>query len=566
MGNKKDQENITREVINVFGNNINVENLNGMKKVNLKAKVLSYKGITYIDRSAVGIIAKSNSRIDIDRVINLTRYQLLNLYLKPVKVFHISDEEWNDLIIDKNNANYRNSFNGIDMNTTVPYVNKVTKEIVTTNDDVVIWKIISSKGSIFILVYNTGYEIVIFDHETNVCTINVIPLDEAFSLLLNYGSIGPLYIAKKDRYINNVINDTRAIYGHTIDGYYLNIIHYALKLYKSSGLALKERSHSPFEIKIFMKMFKYAFAINEFNYNIFIKINAKKINEVTDSSKIPLFVYDRSLNFPVVDFSKREWNFITKYMESKLVDNENDSLFINISNALKETRYGNTLKIAFRDDKLGLDFDCITSIEYLEETDQCTFYIVYFINDDISIYSTIVYSNMKHFNPSENLVSINTDICLNYLNDSISSIPSNIEEIESNSPSIFFDTDEMMNIIASLISVHVVIFDRPERSRMIKEVRKNISHNTDTRNKNKKVSNNSNVITTHILLPVNDAKKYLKEAAESNGEVYREYVVESWKRKGYYRRKPGSDEKIFIKPTTCKRHMELTKKEIHVKL
>lgn len=555
MGNKREQENNIYDLLNKFGNIPNV------KRINLKAKVLSYKGITYIDRTSV---TQMKSNMDIDKVIGFVRHQVLDLYLKHVNIYHMSDDEWDDIIVDKDNK-YRNTFNGIDMNSIFPYIDSLTKEIAPRDNKTLTWKIVSSKGSIYIEMYNIGYIIMIFDNETNVCTINLIPFDDSHSLFLNYGSIGPFYISKKDRYIDQVINKTKATLGHTIDAYYINILYYALKLYKPYQSHLEEVKHTPLETKIFSKMTRHAVGVNEFNTNIFYKVDTNKINEVTDFNSIPILVYDRSLKFPIVDFSKREWNFIMKYIESKRVIGE--TIYIDASESLKDTKYGDTLKIVFEDDKTGNEFECITSICYLQETDQCTFHIVYYINEDISIYSTVIYSDMKHFNPSENFVSISTDLYLNYLNDNISSIPSSIEELRSISPSIFFDTEDMMDIIASIISVHVIIHDRPERSRMIKEVRKNTLYKSNKSNNIKNhTSKNSETITSHILLPTNDAKRYLKEAAESNGEVYREYVVETWERKGYYRRKSGSDEKVFVRATTCTRHKELTKKEVHVKL
>ena len=119
----------------------------------------------------------------------------------------------------------------------------------------------------------------------------------------------------------------------------------------------------------------------------------------------------------------------------------------------------------------------------------------------------------------------------------------------------------------SIIGVHVILFDRHDRSRMIKEVRKYNSSNYSSLNKNKSSKNpNNDMIIKHILMPKKEAKEYINNAS-NNGEVYREYVTEQWERKGYYRKIPNSDKMVYIKPTICKRHLELTKdKEIRIKL
>ena len=45
------------------------------------------------------------------------------------------------------------------------------------------------------------------------------------------------------------------------------------------------------------------------------------------------------------------------------------------------------------------------------------------------------------------------------------------------------------------------------------------------------------------------------------------YVLESWERRGHYRRIHGTDRNIWIEATTCNRHKELNKdKEIRIKL
>jgi hypothetical protein len=107
---------------------------------------------------------------------------------------------------------------------------------------------------------------------------------------------------------------------------------------------------------------------------------------------------------------------------------------------------------------------------------------------------------------------------------------------------------------------------RPDRNRVIRETTRVESTHKNSGKKNKHQKKESNVIIRRILKDTKSAKAYIAERI-SEGSPNREYTIESWDRVGHWRRKPHSEEKIWIEPTECHRHKELTTdKEIHIKL
>ena len=100
--------------------------------------------------------------------------------------------------------------------------------------------------------------------------------------------------------------------------------------------------------------------------------------------------------------------------------------------------------------------------------------------------------------------------------------------------------------------------------KIVKETERIHSYNTSNEKSDKK----DDFVIRRILKTSEGAKKYIKEKLD-DVSISRDivYTLETWTRRGHWRRLPNSNEKIFIEETTCSRRLEIAKeKEIHLKL
>lgn len=523
-------------------------------------------GFTFINRNS-----KIATKESVKESISYLKYHILILYLRKINQFKVNDDFWYPNCEKRQILDYKDS---IDQN-----LNSIFKE---SKGKKIEWKIYSDKQSMYFIIHNdkiiNGEQrfamfILIFDSETEVVTIHNLIGSNGKIHLDNRTLIGPFYLSKKDYYIQKVINAGNVKNNKSIPIELIHIISEGISMYKSNHIdkldELIPQKHSSFELKIFSRLINKDNKSGKYiNIDTWMLSNELKEDDNIDDlfSKIndkgvPKFIEDISLEYPIVDFSKKEWKFVNKYIDKKSIM-DNEYKYLDLSETLEYPRYGDTLKFIYLYE--NETYDMISSFIYDKDNKSVRFFIGYHVNENMSIFASIDYYKIQKFNPNQNIRSVETFI---YLKNGISLLEST-SELSKIIPSLFLNYQDILDMLVSIISIHVVLFDRPERTRMIKETRRCLTTPNQTERKHTTNHQKSELIIKHILLPVKDAKEYINRVSSDNdGEVYREYVMETWERKGYYRRLPNSDKKIYIKPTQCKRHLELVKnKEIHIKL
>ena len=542
---------------------INQIKTNGRLLKPKKITVDKYGGFTFINSNA-DLITKDRIHDSIEYLKN----HILNLYLREVSEFKVNEKFCNIDYSKNKESLYVNE------------INRIINEIISLLDkEEAIWKINSPDKSIYFCMhkdslvnneFRVGIIMIIFDNKSEVATVYNMTMDKKGCIHFDHMLLGPFYISKKDYYIEKVIKETNVKNDRSVPGNIIVLVYQCLNLYNeciSYNLKLvKMVSHTNLEIKIFNKLMNNDddFINRCVNIRSWATDGYQRYDDLFDniiSAGIPESIYDKKIEYPIVDFSKREWKFIYKYIDDKGIF-DNDKKYFNLSESLEYPRYGKSLTMIFVSN--NQEFLCDTTFEFDKKNNTVRFYIVHKLNQDITIFSFVDYIDINKFNPNENVISVETDI---YYKKG-SPLLKSIDDVKQTIPSQFMDYNNILDMMMSLISIHVVLFDRPDRSKMIKEIhRNNGSIKSYNKKSNLKVKEKSNTIIKHILMPTREAKDYVKSASNSNGEVYREYVMESWERRGYYRRIPNSDRSVWIEPTICKRHLELTKnKEIQIKL
>jgi hypothetical protein len=228
--------------------------------------------------------------------------------------------------------------------------------------------------------------------------------------------------------------------------------------------------------------------------------------------------------------------------------------------ALMEKRFGidQTMEVKLF---TNVENNSIFHYEYDQETDCAEFYIIQSIDESIDMISVIYVIDMHHFRFT-NFCKAETYMRLKNPRESF---PSGFSAIKDITPEGMLDIPSMMDLVITLCGMLLVIHDRPERTRMIKETK---VRNTSNINKSSNPRQNTkpDYAIRHILMTSNEAKSYIREAAKKGGTIKREYYVDLWERRGFWR-KNRNGSMVYIAPTICNRHLELSKnKEVHIKL
>ena len=127
------------------------------------------------------------------------------------------------------------------------------------------------------------------------------------------------------------------------------------------------------------------------------------------------------------------------------------------------------------------------------------------------------------------------------------------------------DPNMALMAIWKIIMLLIVTYFRPERTRMVRVTEKpEKSDETESVIHTESTSHDdSDVIVSRILKTTRDAKEYINK--HSHTGCHREYVMEKWLRVGHYRTY-ADGHTVWIGPTVCHRQLDLTDKEICIKL
>jgi hypothetical protein len=413
----------------------------------------------------------------------------------------------------------------------------------------------------------------IFNDNDNVCEIYhaLLRKDNCFQM---HSDVQPLMVSKKDYDIDNFIRKhnlktSRSRFFDVIDNIQttLDIIISSIGDELMNNDLAQFQYHTKLEKSVLKMVFtssnlndiKHLVGLNNWHHHTEAVMEPKFKSEVEGTFPKVIMGNEKDGNIiPIVDLSKREWKFINEYLEDKYEKDE----AVDLGNALIEKRFGidKTLKVnVFK----GTEEPSIFHFEYDQDSDCCEFYIKHDVNHDMSIIALLRFVNLHDFKVA-NISLIDTYIHLKNPRDNF---PAGICEVMDFIPKGIFDLPGIIETIMSLCAMLLVLHDRPERSKMIKETKLKQPTNTHATSSKSRVQNNKpEYAIRHILMTSNEAKSYIREATKKGGIIKREYYVDSWERRGFWR-KNRNGTMVYIGPTICNRHLELSKnKEVHIKL
>lgn len=284
------------------------------------------------------------------------------------------------------------------------------------------------------------------------------------------------------------------------------------------------------------------------------------LKSITDRSDYEIF--ESYINeMPIVKFSAKEWKFVSGYMQgiNGILNCHNDEM-IDLRPYLKHQRYGKEFRFTYITPSGDESSELAVSYNYDEQDDKVIFNIKTSADTQCAILRRVVYTNIANFNILKSICVSDTIMEL----DRSKELPDSTKYLTDIVPLWLLDDSRIYDLMVHILSILIVIHDRPKRHRMVRE---EISVHTE-RSYPAAISNkrDTNQIISRILMPVKDANEYVARMNRESSDAERNYVIESWERCGHYRRLPHSDKRIWIEATVCNRHKPLSDKEIVIKL
>ena len=178
------------------------------------------------------------------------------------------------------------------------------------------------------------------------------------------------------------------------------------------------------------------------------------------------------------------------------------------------------------------------------------------INDSCVCSIHVMFKDIDHVSPKSMIV---WDKRIQYLNKD--HIMLSVQHIELTSDLLKLTTDDIYSLIVWMMYLQIVCVERPQRTRMIREVKYLNGDPTDT-------SDDNVYLISRILRPVKEAKEYMNERGSTPEQRKRgpyNYTVAEWERVGHWRT-TKSGKKVWIEPQICHRKDGITKEYVKVKL
>lgn len=270
---------------------------------------------------------------------------------------------------------------------------------------------------------------------------------------------------------------------------------------------------------------------------------------------VPLDVEINEYNYHLVDFTPREKKYVEKYVleAGHFVEGENGPKPIDLVQYMTHTRYGERMRVINKEDGTN------TYFTYRLDTinNMARFWFIKVADTRGAVVTTIDCKNIRDFT-TRDIIRFQTTLVVT----DPDKLPRSTAEMVSIVPSTMTGTESIVRLIASVISLMIVIHDRPERTAMVKVTRRLGDPNVIQKGPEQE----QDYVVRHILMPIRKAREYIRLTSNdpSNREV--QYTKAEWYRVGYWRRVRGSDRQVYIPPTTCHRHLEMSKKKVHLKL
>lgn len=566
----KDVENYLVISLNKFGNNNPVVNdISPLDSSydNFDIKIEKKNGFLFIKQYPKHIFDAVSE--------NITSYMdsyIVNLYMRHQRTFFVNDKFWNQKALSGENLKdimYKISF--------------MLRKLKRKMNGPIQWKVQSENHSIYFdlaaiagSTKNSDSNITLlvldFDNKTKMSKTHMILFDSSDPMLIRDITAGPIVLCRKEKDGENYLKSIPRLNA-------LLILEesYVMALYKCIDMflvdsecldddieAINSLIHIDSEMYFMKKMMKRYESIS--NAGVFINVKIWRTefynscdSTVTDNMEsidnmdvINEALFENSTIPPLVDLNKKEYKFIENYISKKGYLGTGDSI-VNMIEILDHPRYGRTLRHS-------LPYaDIATTFTMSKENDLLRIYFIYRKDENMFCYVSADFNNLKYFNYNDNILQIK----LEFVVKEIDKLPNELGSIIDIIPIEFMNSDKIVSMIYDLLSLYIILHDRPERMKVIKETKKVVEDIKDT--KNKSVMKDKEYVINRILKSSKDAKEYIEKITKTLSCGDREYVLEEWDRIGHYR-KLKNGKTVWIEATTCKRRLPLTEKEIHIKL
>ncbi len=408
--------------------------------------------------------------------------------------------------------------------------------------------------------------IIRFDESNKICVIIPISLryvENQNDYILSSHTM--YFISKRERDVRYFLEDNSFISNGCSNITALTIIDECIKLALKDVIAGKNWSYSNVDYTIFqMNIFRNLFKSMD-SYNGIHKVLVQSYNVPEEYGEIKLPYQEVEQEFddimngcsskhPIVNLSEKEWKFIHNYINKTYPE------YCDIRNALEHPRYGKRLIFRYSDNDENTDHLFLTNYEYFPDLDAARFYLSNSENKNLLVLATMDIVNVSKFS-RDHVTDYSIDV--KYLNDDF--MCSSMYSLFDAAPIVLFKKNELLDLLLDIIDLMVALYDRPQRIKCVKAI-KDTSKDKPSKTLKDNSRPDNDVVIERVLVPSKEVKEYIRSMSGTHKE--REYVLESWERRGHYRSLPGSDECIWIEPTTCTRRLPLTEteKDIEIRL
>lgn len=263
---------------------------------------------------------------------------------------------------------------------------------------------------------------------------------------------------------------------------------------------------------------------------------------ISDLSSVYKAIHKPLPSFPLLDLTRNDLEHLRKYV-NKVYLSDN---VMNLKTYL-QFPYGKIYRMEVYDDKHSYE-----SLIMIDDSnvgnDLLRIIITINVTNDIIFTGWVDFQGLEEFDLSKVIASMG----ISYRDANGIELMNSLTEVKSLIPMGLLNQKELSSIAFDVIALNVLLYDKPDKYRVIEEYTKSSSNS------------NGEYIIKKILKSKNEAKKYIAELKKSGKHCGAEYVMESWHRKGYYRK--TSTGHVWVEPTTCYRHLPLSEKEIHIQM
>lgn len=252
---------------------------------------------------------------------------------------------------------------------------------------------------------------------------------------------------------------------------------------------------------------------------------------------------------PLVDLSTREFKYITNYVAKKSYMTDDPSCVnVDMVKAISNSRYG----ASFMYPIMVNGEEVVSQLVFILNDDKGKLFLQ-IPGKDIVFFVYALFDDMREFNMISNIVTINISAGITNFN----ILPDSADKMDELIPVEYRTLEDVWKLIYKICAMFITIYERPERTRVVREVTKP-KHRGDG-----KLTNEKDYVIRRILKTRTEAKEYVTRMSGQCAD--REYTMESWNRVGHTRQLK-SGKIVYVHECECKRRLPLSDKEIHLKL